>query len=233
MILALDTATPAGSVALFADGRELALRTFHAGREHSRRLFPEIEQALADAGRQRHEIEAVAVTIGPGSFTGLRIGLSAAKGLCCALDRPLLAVSTLEVLAARVPFCRLPVCATLDARRGEVYAAGYDTAGGTPRPLTPQAALAPERLLAQWGETDVLYTGDGVDRLRELPAARSANWAPAPLRRPCAATLAWLAEAQLAAGEIADVARAEPEYLRVPVFATVDEQAAGRGTVGT
>ena len=103
MLLALDTATPAGSVAVEESGRILSLRTFDAARGHSRRLFVEIDAALADAGRERSQIDGVAVTIGPGSFTGLRIGMSTAKGLCYGLEKPLCMVSSLAALAVRRP----------------------------------------------------------------------------------------------------------------------------------
>lgn len=220
MLLALDTATPVGGVAVSDGGRALAVRTFDAVREHSRRLFLEIEGALRDAGRSREEITAVAVTIGPGSFTGLRIGLSAAKGLCLALDVPLVTVSTLEVLAARLPWADRPVCAVLDARRGEVYTASYDTADGFPRALGAEAAMDPDGLLAQWGDRDVLFTGDGVPRLGAGPIRRSGvRCAPPHLSRPCAAAVAWLAQRQLDAGSTVDAARVEPVYLRTPSFA--------------
>ena len=220
MLLAFDTSTAAGSVALW-DQRLLALRTFDAGREHSKRLFPEIEQVLVDAGRSREQVVAVGVTIGPGSFTGLRIGLSAAKGLCRGLEVPLVAVSTLEVLAARLPWCRLPVCAVLDARRGEVYTATYDTSQGRPVPMGPERALTPEALLAEWGDGDVLFTGDGVDRLPEEVRHR----APSSLARPCAAEVAWLAEPKLAGGDTADPMLLEPVYLRTPSFVKRQDQA--------
>ena len=117
MILALDTATPVGSVALYADEGQVINRYFNVGLQHSQRLFVEIEAALSVANVGMEALQAIAVSIGPGSFTGLRIALSAAKGLCLAADKVLVTVSTLETLAARLPFARLPVCAVLDARK--------------------------------------------------------------------------------------------------------------------
>jgi len=218
MLLALETATPAGSVAIHESGRILSLRTFDAAREHSRRLFGEIDAALTDAGRERAQILGVAVTIGPGSFTGLRIGLSAAKGLCMGLGVRLIPLSTLEALAARLPFCRMPVCTLLDARRGEVYGAVYDTSGGAPRELHPPCVDEPEQLLARWGLQDVLFTGDGVDKWSELLAnVPGANLAPPSVRRPCADAVAWLASLREPAAD-ADPARVEPVYVRTPSF---------------
>jgi tRNA threonylcarbamoyladenosine biosynthesis protein TsaB len=219
MILALDTATPAGSVALFDAGHVLSLRTFDAPRQHSRRLFGEIDAVLEDAGCGRSQIDCIAVTTGPGSFTGLRIGLSAAKGLCMGLGIELVAVSTLESLAARLPFCRLQVCVLLDARRGEVYAAVYDTSDGCPREVHPPSVDEPDRLLAHWGLEGVLFTGDGVDRWADLLATiPGAKLAPPPVRRPCADAVAWVASQRPASTDI-DPGSLEPVYLRTPSFA--------------
>ena len=218
MLLALDTATPAGSVAIEESGRILSLRTFDAARAHSRRLFVEIDAALADAGRERSQIDGVAVTTGPGSFTGLRIGLSAAKGLYIGLGVRLIPVSTLESLAARLPFCRMPVCTLLDARRGEVYGAAYDTTAGAPREVHPPCVDELERLLARWGFEDVLFTGDGVDRWSDLlSTVPGANLAPPSVRRPCADAVAWLASRQPGStGQ--DPNLVQPVYLRTPTF---------------
>ncbi len=225
LLLAIDTATPAGSVALSAGGSILALRNFEAPREHSQRLFPEIDQALGDAGGEREQIGAVAVTIGPGSYTGLRIGLSAAKGLCMSLDAPLVGLSTLEVLAARVPWCRLPVCTVLESRGEEVYTAAFDTSQGQPRLRMPERVARRVELVAEWRDRDVLFTGDGLDRLQDLPDG--ARRAPASVRRPCAATAAWLAGPKLARGETLDPGLAEPVYLGRPAFVARPAQESG------
>lgn len=217
MILAIDTATPAGSVACADQGRILSLRTFDAPREHSRRLFVEIDAVLADAEVERQAIRSVAVTTGPGSFTGVRIGLSAAQGLGMGLGVPLHPVSTLECLAGRLPYCRRPVAAWLDARRGEVYAAAYDTSDGVPRVIREPEVAEPEALLARWGLHDILFTGDGADRWRDLVLQQSgAELAPAPVRRPCADTVAWLAG--LPDRAPIDAALVQPDYLRTPEF---------------
>lgn len=225
LLLAIDTATSAGSVAVSAGDSILALRTFQAPREHSRRLFPEIDRALGDAGGQRGQIGAVAVTIGPGSFTGLRIGLSAAKGLCMALEAPLVGLSTLEVLAARVPWCRLPVCVALAARREEVYTAAFDTSRGRPRPLSPERVADRAELMAEWNGRDVLFTGDGLDLPRD--GSPEVIRAPAAVRSPCAAAAAWLAGPKLERGECLDPGRAEPVYLGRTAFVTRPRQEGG------
>ncbi|MEE3258058.1 MAG: tRNA (adenosine(37)-N6)-threonylcarbamoyltransferase complex dimerization subunit type 1 TsaB [Candidatus Latescibacterota bacterium] len=215
VILALDTATPVGSVALCAAEGLVVSRYFDVGLQHSQRLFVEIEAALEAAGADVGGLRAVAVSIGPGSFTGLRIGLSAAKGLCLAADKPLVAVSTLETLAARLPFARLPVCTVLDARKREVYTALYDTTAGAPVELAPPRAIAPAQLAEQRAGQPTIYTGDGAEVYRDLWGSE-ALLAPPSCARPDAGTIGWLALAKLKAGATTDLDSVEPEYLRPP-----------------
>jgi tRNA threonylcarbamoyladenosine biosynthesis protein TsaB len=229
VILAIDTATPHGGVALWQADRLLVQALLSAPREHSKRLFGEIENALTLTQLDRSQLSAVAVSIGPGSFTGLRIGLSAAKGICRALQIPLVAVSTLEALAARLPWATRPVCCLLDARRGEVYAAVYDTSDGSPRCVEAPHPTSLSNLLVRWGDRDALFTGDGVDLLYAEKQHAELLVAPAHLRAPDAGALAWLGMAKFRAGDIEDIAEVEPEYLRIPTFVTMAEQASHAG----
>ena len=215
MILALDTATPVGSVALYADKGQVINRYFNVGLQHSQRLFVEIEAALSVANVGMEALQAIAVSIGPGSFTGLRIALSAAKGLCLAADKVLVTVSTLETLAARLPFACLPVCAVLDARKREVYTALYDTTAGAPVELAPPRAIAPAQLAEQRAGQPTIYTGDGAEVYRDLWGSE-ALLAPPSCARPDAGTIGWLALAKLKAGATTDLDSVEPEYLRPP-----------------
>lgn len=216
-ILALDTATEVGSVALCTVGGIVVSRYFDVGLQHSQRLFREVEAALEAAGMAVGAVRAVAVAIGPGSFTGLRIGLSAAKGLCLAAAKDLVPVSTLEALAARLPFARLPVCAVLDARRREVYAALYDTTTGVPVELAPPRAIAPAQLAQERAGAATIYTGDGATAYRDLLADHSAaQFAPLPCARPHAGAIGWLAWSKLDKGQTADLDSVEPAYLRSP-----------------
>ncbi|MBR5970611.1 MAG: tRNA (adenosine(37)-N6)-threonylcarbamoyltransferase complex dimerization subunit type 1 TsaB [Lachnospiraceae bacterium] len=129
-ILAMDTSGPVAAVALAertAEGEEKLIAGFRlqAGLTHSETLMPMLEAMFSLARMERDAVDAVAVTSGPGSFTGLRIGVSAAKGLCFALDQPLVAVPTLEVLAYQMWGTDGIVCPVMDARRGQVYTAAY------------------------------------------------------------------------------------------------------------
>jgi len=223
LLLAFDTATPVGSVALLEGERLLASRYFDAGLHHSDHLFVEMDSAFQVAGREPAAVEAVAVTIGPGSFTGLRIGLSAAKGFCLARNAALVPVPTLDVLAARLPFSRLPVLALLDARRGEVYAGLYDTAQGPPQRLQGPRADEPSAIFTDWVSGPVICTGDGASVHAEvLSRWPGVAMAPPHCRRPDAAAVAWLGRLRIEAGQVADLAAVEPEYLRTPSYRRAD-----------
>lgn len=190
---------------------------FDIGLQHSQRLFVEIEGICREAAVDVPELEAVAVTIGPGSFTGLRIGLAAAKGLCMTSNKALVGVSTLAALAARIPYARLPVCALLDARKRQVYAGLYDTSQGMPIELAAPVAIDPAVLIQERLGQDTVYTGDGVEVYAELiDAAPGAHRAPLHCARPHAGAVGVLAWSQLDRGDLVDLATAEPEYLRAP-----------------
>jgi len=217
VILAIDTATPVGSVALVASDKVVINRYFDIGLQHSKRLFVEIDEACRAAGVEVADLDAVAVSIGPGSFTGLRIGLAAAKGLCLAAAKRLLTISTLEAMAARLPYACHSVCALLDARKKQVYAGLYDTTEGWPRPLSAPVAIAPEDLLQTRGGKPTIYTGDGADAYRDLiNASQGALWAPLHCARPEAGAIGVLAWSKLHRGDWADLAGVEPQYLRAP-----------------
>ena len=219
MLLALDTATAVGSIALLDEQRVVAARYFDIGLMHSRGIFVALDQMLQDAACAMDQIDAVGVSSGPGSYTGLRIGLGAAKGFCLTADRSLVAVSTLETLAARLPYARHPVCALLDARNERVYTALYDTTAGYPTELSPPKAGNLAELLEERAEEATIFTGDGAwvhrRRLAELPCAQQAPFTHA---RPDAVALGGLALRKLARGEQVDIATYEPEYLRQPRY---------------
>jgi len=217
LVLAFDTATPVGSVALVDEEKILVSRYFDIGLEHSQRLFVEIDEALATADRTFAAVDAVVVTRGPGSFTGLRIGMSAAKGLCLARNLALVTVSTLEALAARLPYARYPVCTMLNARKGQVYTALYDTGAGYPQLISPPRAVDPAVVLAERDGVPTVFTGDGVNAYSELVVQYAqAIRAPDCCARPEAGSVGWLGLRKFRAGEREDVATVEPEYLRDP-----------------
>ncbi|MEW6752612.1 MAG: tRNA (adenosine(37)-N6)-threonylcarbamoyltransferase complex dimerization subunit type 1 TsaB [Candidatus Latescibacterota bacterium] len=215
LILALDAATPAVSVAL-ARGEYLLAETYlDVGLQHAARMLAEVGRLFEVTALRPNDVGAVAVTGGPGSFTGLRIGMSAAKGFCLGIGRPLVTVPTLEVLAACLPFARLPVCAMLDARKGEVYAGLYDCSAELPTSLGPAVAAPPEQVLAGRIGQPTIYAGEGARLCRSLIVQDAAALlAPGWYARPAARLVALLALERLRRGETADPATAEPDYLR-------------------
>ena len=219
LALALEVSTPAGSVALFDGDRILVHRHFDVGLEHSRRLMAEAAQLFELAGVGFSDLGGVAVTIGPGSFTGLRIGLSVAKGICYGRGLPLAGVPTLEAMAGRFPHAGMPVCPLLDARRGQVYTASFDTSNGAPTTSTAVRAISPEQFIEDYRDVEILLTGNGIETLPNSGADLvDAHIAPRHTWAPDAAAVGWLGQAMLARGDVLDVSAAEPEYVRVPEF---------------
>ncbi|MGH7386409.1 MAG: tRNA (adenosine(37)-N6)-threonylcarbamoyltransferase complex dimerization subunit type 1 TsaB, partial [Candidatus Rokuibacteriota bacterium] len=124
-LLALETATLAGGAALLDDGRLVGEIRLNIALTHSERLMAVVDRLLQDCGGDARSLDALAVSVGPGSFTGLRVGAATAKGLALALEIPVAPVPTLDALAATLPFADAPVCPLLDARKGEVYCCLY------------------------------------------------------------------------------------------------------------
>jgi len=170
LTLAFDTATEMCTVALGLGDDVLAAVDVHSPRAHLRRLFPLAEQVLALSGREQAEIEAVAVGIGPGSLTGVRIGVTAARTLAQALGVPCIGLPTLDVIAHAFSSTGATVCVVVDASRQEVYAAVYECSGSAPNRLTEIRAMAPGALadlLGERGEEKILIAGDGLVSYRE------------------------------------------------------------------
>ncbi|HEX9103702.1 MAG TPA: tRNA (adenosine(37)-N6)-threonylcarbamoyltransferase complex dimerization subunit type 1 TsaB [Polyangia bacterium] len=214
-MLALDTATLHAGAALWRDGALVAERR-RVVTTHSEALLQMIDELFVEASVAPADVDAIACGAGPGSFTGLRIGLSTAKGLCFALGKPLVMVSSLAALAARAPDGR--VCATLDAFKGEVYAGLFDVRGGVPVRDGDEAALPPAKLLLQLDGVDYVV-GSGAQKYREL-AARLLDEEAGP--RP--ADVARLAALRAARGDYDDLASAAPAYIRPSEAELVKQQ---------
>jgi tRNA threonylcarbamoyladenosine biosynthesis protein TsaB len=213
-LLAFDTATPATAVALVADGHEAELRHEPEPGErpgHVEQLLPLAHRLLEDAGLRFADLDRIAVGTGPGTFTGLRIGVASARALAQAGGAELVGVSTLRTLAAGAPGGR-PVLAVLDARRGEAFAAEYDG----DRVVRAPAALTPEALgaLARPG---LLAVGDGAVRFRSVlePPGAEVPADGSPLHQVSALAMAKLAEG-IRPGGPETRQSVVPEYLRQP-----------------
>jgi tRNA threonylcarbamoyladenosine biosynthesis protein TsaB len=208
-VLALETSTLAGGVALVDGERLVAEYVLDVSVTHSERLMAAVDRVLADAHWAPRDLDGLAVSIGPGSFTGLRIGVSTAKGLAWALDLPIAAVPTLDAMAATVPGTVLPICPVLAARRGEVYASLYRHDGEGLRREWEYLALAPEELATRLTEATLLI-GDGAAGV-DSPQARRL---PPPHRVPSPACVAVLGRERLRLGDIVGAAELVPLYLR-------------------
>lgn len=215
-LLGFDTATATCSAALWAEGAVIAHRRSEAGGRHAETLVPMLREVAAEGGTTLADVECFAVTVGPGSFTGIRIGLAAARGLALAGKRPLIGLSTLEVLAAGVPDGERegPILAALDAGRGRLYAQLFDR---SLVPLTEPEALEAGALPAfveaagNGGPLVVVGTGQEVALGALTPAieARPASGPPSPDARVLVRCAAARAEV---GGESAAPVR--PLYLR-------------------
>jgi tRNA threonylcarbamoyladenosine biosynthesis protein TsaB len=208
-LLAVETSSLAGGVALLDDERLVAEYVLDVSITHSERLMAAIDRVLADARWAPRQLEGLAVAVGPGSFTGLRIAVSTVKGLALALGLPIAAVPTLDAMAAAVPWAALPVCPVLDARKGEVYASCYRWADGAMRREWDYLALPPERFDARLTEPTIVI-GDGAAVVHSPHVRRL----PPPRRVPSPACVGALGLARLRAGEGVEAAALTPLYLR-------------------
>lgn len=217
LILGIDTAASGCGVALTEGETPLVECVERVGRTHSARLMPLVEAALDAAGRGRADVEGIAVTVGPGSHTGLRIGLATAKALAFGLGVPAAGVGTLEALAYGAGPRPGLVCPLLDARRGRVYTALYRWEDGRLSEVEgPRLAEAADWFAGLAGRNrDVLFTGDGV--AVHGPAAAEIVGARAALAPPFAAGVRPAAVAALGFRRLAREPRGGPEAL-VPLY---------------
>lgn len=218
LILCIETATSACSVALSMNGKPVASR--HSGQKnaHSTVLNLFIDEVMQESGYRFTDLHAIAVSKGPGSYTGLRIGVSAAKGLSYALDIPVIAPDTLLCMAAgfsgtirEFPSDAL-LCPMIDARRMEVFAAVYDRALQTLLPVNA-IIVNDDSFTGLPAGQSVYFFGDGAEKCREALSERP-NWIYSPGFVNSAAHMAGLAEEYYHASRFEDVAYFEPFYLK-------------------
>lgn len=216
-VLGIETATGQGGVAVVGPEGLLAEVTLSVTAGYGERLLPALERILAAAGLSPDQLDGYAISIGPGSFTGLRIGLATVKGLALATGKPLAAVPTLEALAASLPFCAHPVCPLLDARKGEVYCALFALEGAEPVRLLEDTVCPLEVLLPRITRPTV-FIGDALASYGEALRRRLGEKAlfPPPGRGGASpAVVAARGRARLLRGEAEDVDRLVPRYLRL------------------
>lgn len=208
-LIAIDTAREACSVAVVGDGVQPVTASEIVGRGHAERLFGMIAGVMAEAGLAFAALDRIAVTIGPGSFTGIRVGIAAARGFGLALGRPVVGIGTLEAHAAsaRRLAGNVPVLAVLDARRGEIYGQHFSADG---KPFGLPAVASPETFAGQIYD-DELLAGAGADL---VAAALDRGGSTAIVHRHSAPDILTVAEIAVAAE--APAAAPRPLYLRPP-----------------
>lgn len=218
MLLAIDTSTKYGGVALHRDGELVASLCWRSQGNHTRELLPSVQHLLERVGGTIRDVRGIAVALGPGGFSSLRVGLSAAKGLALGLSVPVIGVGTLELEAYPYKDTGLFVQPLLAAGRGEVFTALFGPAQGQWSRLEEERILAPQELVA--GEPDpTLFCGEAAPALADFLKERlgskalvvEAYWPGLRL-----AALSHLGSQRLARGESSDVATLQPLYLRRP-----------------
>lgn len=215
-ILNIETSTNVCSVAVTFDGMVLCHREDFSGHNHATLLSGFIKDCLDHIASHEMKLDAVAVSIGPGSYTGLRIGLSEAKGLCYALNIPLIGIDTLKIMAVEVMFATdvegdelfVPM---IDARRMEVYTAVYDMSLETLVPPTP-LILSPDSFDTYLSDKKLLIFGNGSDKARDVITSPNAVFIPDI--HPLASNMLPLAEKAFVNHDFLDLAYSVPVYLK-------------------
>ena len=218
MLLALDTSTRYASVALADEDRVVALRAWHSLVNHTSELMPAVVHLMESHGLTAGQLDGVAVALGPGGFSALRVGISAAKGLALVAKKPIVGVGTLDLEAFPYLKFGVAVCALLEAGRQECASALYGPDGDR---LRDDRVCPSDDLLAEVENNvsgPVIFCGEGVTGWKDAIIAALATKAqvvwPVPAARACAlAAIAW---EKLLAGETSDLTTLQPEYLRMP-----------------
>jgi tRNA threonylcarbamoyladenosine biosynthesis protein TsaB len=216
IILGIETATMTGGLALIDEEKLISEYTLNMKTTHSTRLMPALDWILKDASLDKNQINGIAISIGPGSFTGLRIGLATAKGLAMGLNIPLITVPTLDALAYNISYVPYQICPIQDARKKEVYSAIFRYENGIITRKSPYQVISPDELISLINEKTIML-GDGLIIYGELfreKLGEFAIFANNSQRLPRASVIAELGLAKLKAGEIADLASSEPLYIR-------------------
>ena len=221
IVVGLETSSATAGIAVIRDQQVMADATLEIGAVYAEQLPGILDRTMGDLNLQWLEVEGFAISIGPGSYTGLRVGLSLVKGLAYVTKRPVAAVPTLDAVAFQVPCCRYPVHVLADARRGQVYEARYDTEDGLPKRITDFRVGILEDVVETIEDT-VLLIGSGVDAYRSRivdALGDRARFAPPGTGRLMASSTAFMGMESLLKGEHASLNELEPLYLRRPDFA--------------
>jgi len=215
-LLLLDTSTSVFSVAVSAGEKLLGETSGSAGPLTAARLVPAVQGLFADCGLAPADLDGLAVTVGPGAFTGLRVGMAFIKGLAYATGKPVVGLSSLALLAMNAAGSAIPVCPLFDAKRDEIYGGLYSFAAGTETLIADLVSPPQQFIETMTGPT--LFLGDGAVRYQELIVAHlgsCARFAEPRLNNPAASAGIPLALQAFADGKAVDAAALLPRYLRL------------------
>jgi len=224
LLLAIDSATPVAGVALLNDDKIIKEEFSNYKKTHSETLMPVVDRVLRECERSLADLDAFILTMGPGSFTGLRIGGATVKGLSMATGKPIITVSTLDVLAHNVAGTDALVCPLLDARKNEVYTSFYDVSGKVPVRLDNIIACAPEDFIKMAAahlkdyNQKIILVGDGYYAhqgfFKQKLGTKLVDLPP-HLMLPRAAALASLGREKYLHKEFTNVFALRPAYIRL------------------
>jgi len=215
-ILAVDTATQSCSVAVTNDGTLCAELTTVRKQTHSKHLMELIHTVLGIAGFNAADLDGLAVTVGPGSFTGLRIGISTVKGFAHALNKPVVGVSSLEALARQCAATPNLICPLIDARKGEVYCATYRFNVDRLFQKSSARAMTPEAVIAEIN-TPCIFIGTGAQLYRQridIALGSMAHFVPGDQNIIRASSVAILSMSRFEANDTDEIAGLVPHYIR-------------------
>ena len=219
-LLAIDSSGLVATVAIVSEEAMLAEYTVNFKKTHSQTLLPMLNEIVKMIELDLSEVDAIAVAAGPGSFTGLRIGSATAKGLGLALDKPIVAIPTLEGLAYNLFGTNQIICPMMDARRNQVYTGLYEFDQLELKVLKPQEAMGIDELLEELNQTgrEVIFLGDGTESYRSIIEEKCAvpySFAPIHLSRQRAGAIGALGITYYKHSQIESAAAHEPVYLRL------------------
>lgn len=220
MILAIESSSLVASVALADEDRVIAEYTTNQKKTHSQTLLPMIDEIFRITETDKTEIDAIAASAGPGSFTGLRIGSATAKGLGLAWNKPLIGVPTIEGLACNIQFTDRYICPVMDARRNQVYTGIFTNTNGRQTTVMEQCAIAVEELVELLNEKGhpVIFLGDGTPVYRDILDEKlnvEHSYAPVNMNRQRASSIAVLGLSYFEEGRTESSDRHVPNYLRI------------------
>jgi tRNA threonylcarbamoyladenosine biosynthesis protein TsaB len=219
-ILAIDSSSLVASVAIIQDDITVAEYTTNFKKTHSQTLLPMIDEIVKMTETDLSTIDAIAVSAGPGSFTGLRIGSATAKGLGLSLDKPIVSVPTVDAMACNFYETDKYICPIMDARRQQVYTGIYDVSSEIPKSVLSQCAIAVDELIKKINEMKkhIIFVGDGIPVFKEILDEKlevSHSYAPANLNRQRASSVGVLGTALYKMGKFENADEHTPNYLRL------------------